>query len=280
MWGAIPRSVFAVWYAGVSMELDAAQRRTFFEDGYVVLRGAVAPVQVHNALRAINHSLGHTGLPPDELPRMRAASYCDEVRQTPPLTDLANRSPVFPLLESMLGAGNLEPMDRAQVALRFPTWDQAPPSDPTKLGGHMDGVGTGTNGIAVGDFVRNFTVLAVVYLQRVAGPWGGNFTVWPGSHRVYEAYFKDHPPGHSSDSIPPADQLGFPHPPVQLTGEPGDVVLAHHQIHHGAAPNHGHDVRYAAIFRAKHVDAAKNDTDTMADIWREFPGVRAAVQGD
>jgi len=67
----------------------------------------------------------------------------------------------------------------------------------------------------------------------------------------------------------------LPRPPVQIDGKPGDVVITHHQLWHGAAPNYGPDVRYATIFRPAHADVEKNGTATMTDIWREFPGVRA-----
>lgn len=64
--------------------------------------------------------------------------------------------------------------------------------------GHLDGIK------AVGDrlrgwredgtYSRNFTAFAVVYLDHVPAPHGGNFTVWPKSHHFFEDYFKEH--GH------------------------------------------------------------------------------------
>ena len=43
----------------------------------------------------------------NDLPRLRAQSYCNEVQKTRVITNLMNRSPVFSLAESLLGEGNL-----------------------------------------------------------------------------------------------------------------------------------------------------------------------------
>jgi len=55
------------------------------------------------------------------------------------------------------------------------------------------------------------------------------------------------------------------------------VVLSHHQLVHGAAPNYGPEIRYAAIFRLAHADAKENGPTVMSDIWREWPGMRDVV---
>ena len=38
------------------------------------------------------------------------------------------------------------------------------------------------------------------------------------------------------------------------------------------------NIRYAAIFRGRHKDAEANGTEAMTDIWREWPGIREAVE--
>jgi len=240
----------------------------FRDDGYTVLRGAVAPAVVAAARHAINHDLGERGMPTDELPTFRSLSYCPALRESVALTDVFDRSAVPAALEALLGPGNLAPVTQAQIALRFPT----PPPDAAEWRerGHLDGVGSGLNGMEKGEFSRDFTCLAVVLLSDLPGPWNGNFTVWPGSHITGETFFKQATPEVLRAGSP---RYELPHPPVQIGGKTGDVVLTHHQLWHGAAPNHGPDVRYAAIFRPAHVDALKNGTATMTDIWREFPGV-------
>jgi len=92
---------------------------------------------------------------------------------------------------------------------------------------------------------------AVVLLSQLTGDYGGNFTVWPGSHIFFENHFKEH--GHEilGEGMPKVD---LPNEPVQITGEPGDAILTHHQIVHTAAPNTSSHIRYATIFRLRHKD--------------------------
>jgi hypothetical protein len=61
--------------------------------------------------------------------------------------------------------------------------------------------------------------------------------------------------------------------PVQMTGEPGDVVLTHHNIIHTAAPNGSPHIRYACIFRFSHVMTRDIGTDALIDLWREWEGI-------
>lgn len=243
----------------------------FRDDGYTVLRGAVAPAVVAAARHAINHDLGERGLPTEELPTFRSLSYCPAVRDAAALTEVFDRSAVPGALEALLGGGNLRPVTQAQIALRFPAPEPADAAE-WRAQGHLDGVGSGLNGTPKGEFTRDFTCLAVVLLSDLPGPWNGNFTVWPGSHHTGETFFKEATPEVLRSGSPSYDLSG---PPVQICGKAGDVCITHHQLWHGAAPNYGPDIRYAAIFRPAHVDAETNGTATMTDIWREFPGVRA-----
>ena len=251
------------------MELTPQEKRAFRQDGYLKLAGAVPRIMVDRALRAINHSLGAEGMNKDELPTLRARSYCGEIQRDPAITDLFNRSTIFPLAESLLGSGNVLPAGAGQIALRFPA---APATDPGPPRGHLDGIGSGLNGQAKGQYRRGFTGLAVVLLSKLEADYSGNFTVWPGSHLFFEDYFKEH--GHQvlENGMPKVD---LPNGPLQLQGEPGDVILAHHQIVHTAAPNASAHVRYAAIFRLSHKDCKEIGHDAYTDIWREWPGIRA-----
>ncbi|MBT7805119.1 hypothetical protein HN766_06510 [Candidatus Poribacteria bacterium] len=254
------------------MQLTPAQKRFFHEEGYVKIPGAVPRVMVDAALHAINHSLGYEGMNKDDLPTMRARSYCTEVRGSDVMAGLFNDTPVFSAAESMLGAGNVGKAGAAQIALRFPGALWQTPGPP---GGHLDGLGSGTNGIEKGVYTRGFTGLAVVLLSPLTEPYSGNFTVWPRSHTFYEGYFREHGHAMLADGMPPEHPPGEP---VHLTGDPGDVVIAHHALKHSAAPNASHSIRYAAIFRFRHKDCGENGLDGYLDIWREWPGVREVVE--
>ena len=253
------------------MQLTRQHKLQFHRDGYLKIPGAVSLIMIDRALRAINHSLGEQGMSKDDLPTLRAQSYCSEVQQDPALTDLFNRSPVFPLAESLLGAGKVQSTGSGQIALRFPSALDAEPPAPR---GHLDGLGSGLNGQAKGQYRRSFTGLAVVLLSPLTGDYGGNFTVWPGSHAFFEEYFKEN--GHEilAQGMP---QVDLPHGPVQVTGEPGDAILAHHLLVHTAAPNASSHIRYAAIFRLRHKDCEDIGPAAYTDMWREWPGIREAL---
>jgi ectoine hydroxylase-related dioxygenase (phytanoyl-CoA dioxygenase family) len=101
----------------------------------------------------------------------------------------------------------------------------------------------------------------------------GNLTVWPGTHRHYERYFRERGPQGLLDGMP---QVPLP-APLQLTGQPGDAVLCHYQLGHGIAGNGSPSIRYAVYFRLKHVDHDSIHWECMTDIWREWAGMREVV---
>ncbi len=251
------------------MKLSYVQRREILDQGYTVVRGAVPRLMVDEALRLINHSVGE-GMDPAQIQVFRSQSYCPELRNSPVIQGLAMQTPVFELAESVTGAGKLKPVGGGQIALRFPRLDDAPP--PPKC--HLDGMSSPNNGVAPGT-LGNYTMLAVVLLSELKGPYAGNFTVWPGTHRLYEAYFREHGPESLLNGMPPVD---LPEP-VQLTGSPGDVVLTHYQVAHGVTPNLSPHIRYAVIFRLNHADRTSGwNREAMTDLWLEWPGIRELLE--
>ncbi len=251
--------------------LSPAERREFHDKGYLVLPGAVPEAAVRRVRRAINHSLGEEGMAKEDLPRMRSQSYCSEPRSGAAVTDLVTRTSVWAASESLMGEGAVQPPKGGQVALRFPS---APGTDPGPPRGHLDGLGSGANGMERGVYTRGFTALAVVLLCDLSESFSGNFTVWPGTHRFFESHFRE--VGHEilGDGMPRVD---LPADPVQITGRRGDVVITHHQLVHTAAPNASDDIRYAAIFRLRHTDIEAIGFDAFTDIWLEWAGVREAM---
>jgi hypothetical protein len=247
--------------------LSAAQKRRFRDEGYLVLPGAVSAAQIAAARHAINHSLGEEGMNKDDLPTLRAQSYCREIRDAAVITQLATHSSVLPAVESLVGQGNLQSPGGGQIALRFPL---PPGTDPGPPRGHLDGLGSGANGMDKGVYRRGFTGLAVIYLCDVPEAFMGNFTVWPGSHVAFQQHFVEH--GHVvlADGMP---RIDLPHEPVQITGRKGDLVITHHQLVHTAAPNASSEIRYAAIFRLRHKEVESIGYDAYTDIWREWPEV-------
>jgi len=250
------------------MQLTRTHKEALYRDGLIRLPGIVPSEYVDAAMRAINASLGGRGIDPSQLPTFRARSYCPEVQDQKAITDLLYASPLWEIAEQLIGQGKIAPVRAGQIALRFPSTD--PPREPHP---HIDGMYSPNNGVPKGE-IRNFTALVGVFLSDVRGPYSGNFTVWPGSHRLYEEYFRAHGPEALFHGMPPVD---LPEP-VQVTANAGDAVLAHYQLGHGIAGNASPHIRYAVFFRLSHVDHASVHWECMTDIWREWSGMRDVVE--
>jgi hypothetical protein len=248
--------------------LSVNEKRHLYEHGYVILQNVIPGRMVDEALRAINHSLGE-GMEPAQMRVFRAQSFCPELRQDPTIVDLLQKSPVWSLAESALGEGQIWPVRGGQIALRFPV-----PADPPRpVGVHLDGMYAPDNGVPRGT-IANFTALIGIFLSDVETEYAGNFSVVPGSHSIYEAYFRDHGAESLLQGMPPVDL-----PPVrQIRARAGDAVLCHYQLAHGVAQNTSPHVRYAIFFRLHHVDIDPAQWQApMQDIWMHWPGIRSAV---
>jgi hypothetical protein len=211
------------------MKLNETQMREFYEQGVLKLPGIVSQDLVLRARRAINANLGENGMHPDDLPRLRAQSYCPGLSGDPVITDLYNASPIRGVAEQMIGEGKVKPVKGGQIALRFPR--SVDPPDLT-FRPHIDGMYTPTNGVKEGT-IGNFTALVGVFLSDVPEPNSGNFTTWNGTHRTYEEYFREHGPQSLLQGMPPVELPD----PTQFIGQAGDAALVHYQLAHGIAPN-------------------------------------------
>ena len=252
--------------------LTTAQKRQFVEEGFIKIPGVVPKVLVDAARRAVNHSIGNVGLGGEDMENSRSAFFCAELLEAPVILDLFNKSPIMDIAESLMGEGNVQPLTRAKPYPRFPLplGEDAP--EPR---GHLDGIGSGTNGMAKGVYRRGFTAFAVVYLADVPEPYSGNFTVWPKSHRFFEDYFRQEGYEILANGMP---RLELPEGPLMITAKAGDLIFAHHQIFHGACFNAASDVRHAVIARLQHKDVKEVGYDAYVNIWREWPGVHDVLE--
>ena len=176
------------------------------------------------------------------------------------------------IAESLMGEGNVVPVARAKPYPRFPLSLGEEPPAPR---GHMDGIGNGSNGMAKGVYKRGFTAFAVIYLADVENNYSGNFTVWPKSHRHIERHFQQEGYEILANGFP---RLDMPEKPIMLTANAGDLIIAHHQIYHGACANASPDVRLAVIARLQHKDCKEIEYEAYTDIWREWPGVHEVLE--
>ena len=250
------------------MQLTYAQKLEFYRKGYVRIPGVVPVVMVDAAVKAINHSFGN-GIDPEKMITFQAQSFCPELRQASEIIDLYNRTPVRPLAESMIGEGKVDPVSRGQIAVRFPLLDDPPPAPRP----HLDGRYSPHNGVPAGE-LRSFTMLVGIALSDVTAEYAGNLAVWPGTHRLYEQYFRD----NGADILQRGGAEGMPPvvmpQPEQMIARVGDAILVHYQVAHCATPNVSPHPRYAVYFRLHHVDHRAQRFEALSDIWREWDGMR------
>lgn len=247
------------------MRLTYAQKKDFMENGFVKIPGVIPKSMIQQTVKMINHSLGSEGMNKEDLPKFRSLSYCPELQNAPMMADLIYKTPAVDLVQSIIGEGNLSDTRYAQIALRFPT--MADSTGP--IGYHLDGMHTKLNGVEEGTY-SNFTMLFGVMLSDLPDENSGNLAVWPGSHRLYEKYFRKHGSDILLEKLPPID-IGNP---VQITGQAGDVILCHYQVAHGVAPNQSPNTRYALYYRLKHIQHDAVWKETYKNIWMHYPGIR------
>ena len=206
--------------------------------GYAHFAGLTPEHLVASARKAINLDLRSKHESERQL-EYDNQSYCPDLRGTPPIMDLLVESPVQNILDEALGLDKID-WDKGQIAIRrahnYP--------EPTSPVPHIDGFSSGGNGLEEGK-IYNHTLTVGVFLTPVPNTFAGNFTVWPGSHYVYESYFRERGPPAMSEP-PPTLEIGQP---IQLICGVGDVVLAHYQLGHAAAVNTADFDRIAVFFR-------------------------------
>jgi hypothetical protein len=263
-----PRAALLSSTSLVKLGLD--QQRALVDEGYLLVPGLVSRERVAAALQAINHSLGEEGIAKDALWTMRAQTFCPELVSAPPILDLYGGTGLAALAEAAIGAGrprSVRAPSTGQIALRFPQALAAgqAPRDPHP---HIDGMPGPLNGVTP-NTIFHFTALGAVFLNDVQEPFHGNFTVWPGTHVTLARHFAAHGTDGLLTGFPP---IALPRP-RQLLVRAGDVLLAHYQLAHGAAPNVGPHVRYAVFFRLFHEAHDAGSTVTMTDPWREWEGL-------
>lgn len=252
------------------MELSKEQKRHFYQEGFIKLPGIVPSELINAALWQINYSLGLRGMHPDDLVKFQNQSYCPELVNHPSLLDLVHRSPLGSLTEGLVGEGKVAPISKAQIALRFPN-TQSPEGNHEP---HLDGLHTPYNGVPAGT-ILSFTGLIGVFLSSLPDEYMGNFTVWPGSHHQYEAYFRQRGPQALSEGMPQVEALPEP---VQIKAEPGDAVLCHYQLGHTAVANSSPHIRSAVFFRFAQQSHATRRWKCLTDIWKEWDGMQEVVE--
>jgi hypothetical protein len=230
----------------------------FKEQGYVILRQAVPPDMIKQALRSINFQLGKADLGPDNPVNLAQDGMAKKLFNTSPV--------MWSALNVLLGPGNVLPWNSgAQVALRFPLAPEHGFDVPDVKPGtayHIDGMGQNK--------LCPFSLLCGVALSDQLMPNRGNLHVFPGSHlhedlrKHYLKRINDPEAGEEDETKP---NLGKS---TQVLLGPGDVVIAHQLLAHRVGVNTGENIRYQLYYRVSHKDHASFKESILDKPWIEF----------
>ena len=155
---------------------------------------------------------------------------------------------------------------QVQVALNIPPNPHRPGMH------HLDGFPPEPDGRP-----GTFTMLAGVLMSDQRDPDAGNLWVWPGTHLTHAAYFREHGPDafFAAGGYPP---IPLPEP-EQVTGEPGDLLLAHYLLGHNIGGNKP-AVRRAVYYRIKRPATTPGGvSSSRTPGWTTTPsGISAGIQ--
>lgn len=223
--------------------MDNQEKRTFAEQGYVVLRGRVAPDLMAGVDQAVERSLAESKLSSERSGLFSTRLLPDEA---PEVFTALHDSSVWAELHEFVAPAALEHFDgRTQLALNIP------PNHSEPGGPHVD------HHTGNGDRPNSFTFLAAIFVTDQEAPGEGNVIVWPGTHLLHGEYLEAYGPGAlmagsgKLKNVAPAVQLPRP---VSVCGRRGDVYLAHPLLGHESGPHYGENTRKAIYFRLRRSD--------------------------
>jgi phytanoyl-CoA dioxygenase PhyH len=242
--------------------LNRGQLDEFAGRGFLVLPRAVPPGVVAAAAEAIDELIKLD--PPG--PQVRGPrNYFPAAAQAPALAALLTGSPAFGLAESLTGPGTLDVPWQLQVALNIPPFPHRPGMH------HLDGAPAEPDGRP-----GTFTMLAGVLMSDQRGQDAGNLWVWPGTHLTHAEHFRAHGPEAflAAAGYPP---IRLPEP-EQVTGEAGDLLLAHYLLGHNIGGNTSRAVRRAVYFRIKRAGHDPRWREFLQDPWLDYDAVRERLK--
>jgi ectoine hydroxylase len=209
--------------------MTAEQQARFDRDGYIIIRGALAPDEVAAARDALDQvyadaaKVGSLG-PDGSMHLLSAVANCPEI------SGLTDHPATFPHVWSVLGWNihiyhshlDVHPPVRARIPFRF-DW-------------HQDG-GRQNREIETTPRPR-LSVKLAYWLSDISAPGRGNLKVVPGSHML------------NWIDGPPRREIEWPDPDgaIQLTAEPGDAVFFDRRIWHARSRNYSEHTRKAVFF--------------------------------
>ncbi|MGB0603595.1 MAG: phytanoyl-CoA dioxygenase family protein [Candidatus Latescibacterota bacterium] len=247
--------------------LTLKDKSFFKENGYLIKRGVLSNAQVQAARDALWDGIEADRNKPETWvqagPRVPCPGSHPAIRAT------VQESPVFSMMEEMVGVGQLNGGGPGPH-LVFPSGDDEWTG---AKHGHLDGYYTPTNGVPEGT-VGYMTINVTIYVEHIEHR-GGCFTVFPGTHRMAHEYFKTHSllsvQGGSSNRIWSDEEMPSA---LEFEGAPGDVCFWHGQMVHTGSKNVNRNIRMALIGRFSRKDSNDIRFETPDDMWADWEGLR------
>jgi hypothetical protein len=242
--------------------LTLEDKAFFKENGYLIKRGVLSDAQVQAARDALWEGIDRPETWVQAGPRVPCPGSHPAIRAT------VQESPVFAMMEEMVGQGQLN-SGGAGPHLVFPAGDD---EWSASTHGHLDGYYTPTNGVPEGT-VGYMTINVTIYVEHIEHR-GGCFTVFPGTHRMAHEYFKTHSllsvQGGSSHRIWSDEEMPQA---LEFEGAPGDVCFWHGQMVHTGSKNVNQNIRMALIGRFSRKDSNEIRFETPDDMWAHWEGI-------
>lgn len=242
--------------------LDTDHLVHFGRYGYVIIPNVVSRGIVRTILEyaIANENLSKTpSLGPQSI-------WLNDIDVSHPLLSPFLKTSALNLALSLINPHEFEFPLSVQLSSNVPPWS------PPNLAPHIDGLTSRPENIRPG----TFTILAAILLSNQELCDSGNLWVWPGSHKANASFINIH---GSEKLISTA-----PHPPVQLSepvqiiGQPGDLLLAHYLLGHQSGRNLSDNIRYALYLRLRTKSHKAHWQKCISNAFFEFPRVREALK--
>lgn len=234
-----------------SAALTDAEVTTFWNDGYLLIKGALDRAEAERYRQVILGMVPRDLSMPSQwsawmgrLKPYRASG--DQTFDTPELLPLFGNERVYAVVSQLLQSHRLRAFDGSLgVTMRNDAQSDARLSQTL----HIDA--------SVPNDVDNFLFtlpeiqLGGCYYLTDVEPDGGGIHVVPGGHRIVEAEARSQPQGrHLHSNWKKITHLDS----VEVTGEAGDFALLHHLMPHGASHNRRSTARVAQFMRYARAD--------------------------
>jgi hypothetical protein len=257
-----------------TIDLTPEQRKSFVEDGFLIIRGAVPPCLATAALAVINRSLLKHGTSTiEENGNLR---YCTDICGNDTILALLYGTPLWTIAQRLMGRGSISRKQAAQIALRPPSDEGADLESNTKMldkRWHFDGMLPEKSW-------TSFALLVGIALSDQSLPNSGNLIAFKGSHQILQPMVREESQAPGSHAFLSGTAKQDAQPELrngeQMLLNVGDAVLLHQKTAHRGGLNGSPNIRYQAYFRLHHVEHAAHVADgSIHDgLWRQFGGLQ------